>query len=159
MILATALLYHSLSQNGSGEIAARRFLIKRGLDPENLTVDPSCISAFVDVLNPEVDLIAELSKASAARTMGEQLSAYIAAATASGPESGFDSLKTSKYWPKLRSAIEDTDEFAKFTVVEGPTDYCPRKHIRLPAVARSELRTEGVTRCDCCARIILNKDC
>ena len=124
-----------------------------------MTVDPSCISAFVDVLNPEVDLIAELSKASAARTMGEQLSAYIAAATASGPESGFDSLKTSKYWPKLRSAIEDTDEFAKFTVVEGPTDYCPRKHIRLPAVARSELRTEGVTRCDCCARIILNKDC
>jgi hypothetical protein len=159
MILATALLHHSLSQHGSGEIAARRFLIKRGLDPENLTVDPSCISAFVDVLNPEVDLIAELSKASAARTMGEQLSAYIAAATASGPESGFDSLKTSKYWPKLRSAIEDTDEFAKFTVVEGPTDYCPRKHIRLPAVARSELRTEGVTRCDCCARIILNKDC
>lgn len=159
MILATALLYHSLSQHDSGDIAARRFLIKRGLDPENLTVDPSCISAFVDVLNPEVDLVAELSKASAARTMGEQLSAYIAAATASGPESGFDSLKTSRYWPKLRSAIEDPDEFAKFTVVEGPTDFCPRKHIRLPAVARSELRTEGVTRCDCCARIILNKDC
>lgn len=159
MILATALLYHSLSQHGSGDITARRFLLKRGLDPEDLAVDPSCISAFVDVLNPGVDLVAELSKASAAKTMGEQLRAYIAAATVSGPESGFDSLKASKFWPKLRRAIEDPDEFAKFAVVEAPTDYCPRKHIRLPAVARSELRTEGVTRCDCCARIILNKDC
>ena len=159
MILATALLYHSLSEHGSGEITARRFLLKCGLNPEHLSVDPSCISAFIDVLNPEVDLFAELSKASAAKTMGEQVSAYIAAVTASGPECGFDSLKASKYWPKLRCAIEDPDEFVKFTVVEAPTDCCPRKHILLPAVARSELRTEGVTRCDCCARIILNKDC
>ncbi len=159
MILATALLFHSLPQHGSGDKTARHFLLKRGLDPKSLSVDASCISAFVDVLNADVDLVAELSKVCATRTMGEQICAYIAAVTGLGPEIGFDSLKDSKFWPRLRRAIEDPDEFAKFTVVETPTDFCPRKNIHLPAFARAEMRSEGVARCDCCGRIILNKDC
>ena len=159
MIIATALLYHSHSQHGSGEITARRFFLKRELDPKNLTVDPSCISAFVDVLNPEVDLVAELSKVCAARTMGEQIRAYIAAATESGPESGFDSLKASEFWPKLRRAIKDEDEFAKFTILEEPTYSCPLSNCVLSKFAQSNLRENGVIRCECCARIILNKDC
>lgn len=159
MIVAAALLYHSLPQQGSGPIRARRFFINRRFDLENATVDPSCISAFIDVLHPNVDLAAELAKAQDAVTMGEQVRSYILAATGSGPDTGFDDLKKSPRWPKLLRAMGNPDEFAKFSIVEEATDFCPRKRILLHGTARSALKSDGVTVCDCCGRLILNKDC
>jgi len=159
MILATALVHFSLPQQGNGAIKARRFLIKRNFDLENATVDPSCVSAFVDVLHPNVDLVAELAKAKCALTMGEQVCAYIHAATGTGPQTGFDDLMRLQLWPRLLRAIENHQEYAKLSVVEEPSDFCPRKRILLPGAARSALQSNGVAVCDCCGRIILNKDC
>jgi hypothetical protein len=159
MIVASALLYHSLPQHGSGPIRARRFLIKRGLDPRTVTVDPSCISAFVDVLHPSVDLFHELTQVQDAVTMGEQIQSYVAAANGSGPCVGFDELKNSPHWPKLLRALGDKSEFAKFSVVDSAIDSCPRRHIRLPTASRSSLALDGIAKCDCCGRIILNTDC
>lgn len=159
VIVAGALLYHSLPQRGSGPIRARRFFVKRGLDPRTATVDPSCISAFIDVLHPSVDLSSELTQAQDAVTMGEQIQSYVAAANGSGPCAGFDELKKSPHWPRLLRALGDKNEFAKFSVVDAAIDLCPRKHIRLPTASRSSLALDGIAKCDCCGRIILNTDC
>ena len=159
MIMATALLYWGTLQPGSGPIKSRRFFIKRGIDPGTVKLDPNCIPAFVAILNPQVDLVAELHKAQSAVTMGEQVQAYLAAAAGQGPSAGFDDLKTSRHWPKLLRALQNPAEFAKIAVLDEATDSCPRKRIRLPMVSRDELKSQGVTSCDCCSRLILNKDC
>lgn len=159
MIVATALLFFSLPQQGGGAIRARRFFIKRGEDPRKLTANPSSIPAFVEILHPTVDLEAELGKVCAARTMGEQVTAYVAAARGQGPEVGYESLRVSRQWPRLQRAMGRPEEMAKFSIIESPTEVCPRRQVRLPAAARSDLRSEGVAVCDCCGRIILNTDC
>jgi hypothetical protein len=159
MIIATALLYHSTLQPGSGPMRSRRFFVKRGIDLDMINLDPDCISAFVAVLNPQVDLAAELHKARCAVTMGEQIRAYLAAADGRGPNAGFDDLKTSRHWPKLLRGLQNPADFAKITVLDEATDFCPRKHIRLPMMSKADLKSQGVAVCDCCSRLILNKDC
>lgn len=159
MIVATALLYHSTIQPGSSPIRARRFFVKRGVDLSAVNLNPDCIPAFVAVLNPQIDLVAELQKVRWAVTMGEQVQAYLDAAAGLGPDSGFEDLKKSCHWPKLLRALQNPAHFAKVTIIEEATDSCPRKRILMPMASRSALRSEGVAVCDCCGRLILNKDC
>lgn len=159
MITATALLYHSTLQPGSGPIRSRRFFLKRGVDLGEVNLDPNCIPAFVSILNPQVDLAAELNKAQCAVTMGEQIQAYLAAAEGRGPNNGFEDLKKSRHWPKLLRALQNPIDFHKITVLEEATDSCPRKRILLPTGSRADLKSQGVAVCDCCSRLILNKDC
>ncbi len=159
MIIATALLYHSLPQPGSGPITSRRFFLKRGVDPSKVNVNPACITAFIDVLDPRADLAKQLHRARTAVTMGEQIHRYLEAAAGRGPNDGFDGLKKSPHWPRLLRAMQNQTDFAKIAIVEEATDFCPRRRILLPSSSRSALRSDGVTVCDCCGRIILNKDC
>ncbi|MBP0485049.1 hypothetical protein [Sagittula salina] len=158
-IVATALLYHGTLQEGSSPIMARRFFLKRGVDLNKVKLDPDCIPAFIEVLNPQVDLVAELHRAQIAVTIGEQIHSYLEAAAGRGPDDGFDSLKKSPHWPRLLRALHNPNDFAKISVVEEATGLCPRKHILLPSAKRSALKSEGVAVCDCCGRVILNKDC
>lgn len=159
MIAASALLYYSTLQPGSGPIKSRRFFVKRGVDISSMNIDPDCIPAFVAVLNPHVDLVGELQKARCAMTMGEEIKAYLDAAAGRAPNEGFENLKKSRHWPKLLRALQSPADFAKITILEEATEACPRKRILLPAAARSALKSDGVAVCDCCGRLILNKDC
>lgn len=159
IIIATALLYYSLPQQGCGPITSRRFFLKRGVDPCSVNVNPACITAFIDVLDHRADLAKELHRARTAVTMGEQIHRYLEAAAGRGPHDGFDSLKKSPHWPRLLRALQNRTDFAKISILEEATDFCPLRHIRLSSSSRLALRSDGVTVCDCCGRIILNKDC
>lgn len=65
----------------------------------------------------------------------------------------------SRYWPKLLRALQNPADFAKIMVLDEATDSCPHKRILLPMASRVDLKSQGVAACDCCSRLIINKDC
>lgn len=157
MLVASLLLHHHSSPHGGGSILARRYLIKRGVAPETLKVDPSTVPAFVELLDAEADLEKFLADVISASTMGEQISTYLKAGRGTGPKSGYDSLKLSPYWSRLERALTDPQAFDKLIVLDTAVETCPRCHMNLPTGMLSDLRTKGWA--SCCSRILLNKDC
>lgn len=157
LAIAAVLLHHRADQRGDNAIRARRYFLRRGIDPSSLVVDPAAIPAFLTLLGPDADLPAFLGEVIAARTMGEQINAYVSAATAQTPPSGFETLKLSPFWTRLDRALSDTQVFAKLIVLERFEPSCPRCRMRLPTAVAEDLRYRGVA--TCCGRLILNRDC
>ena len=155
--IAAVLLQHAADRRGDNAIRARRYFVRRGIDPSGLMVSPAAIPAFVDLLGPDLDLDAFLSEVSSARTMGEQIDAYLAAAQGRGAAVGFDTLRQSALWPNLEQALGNAASFAKLILLERFQSACPRCHMRLPTAAAEDLRQKGLA--SCCGRTILNRDC
>ena len=155
--IAPVLLQHAADRRGDNAIRARRYFVRRGIDPSGLTVSTEAIPAFVDLLGPDLDLDAFLSEVSAARTMGEQIDAYLSAAQGRGAAVGFDTLRQSAFWPNLEQALGNATSFAKLILLERFQSACPRCHMRLPTAAAEDLRQRGLA--SCCGRTILNRDC
>lgn len=155
--IASVLLHHAADQRGNNAIRARRYFVRRGIDPSGLVAVPTAIPAFIDLLGPELDLEAFLTQMSAARTMGEQIDAYLAAAQGRGTAVGFDTLKLSSHWPTLEQALGNPVSFGKLILLDRFQVACPRCHMRLPTAAAEDLRQKGMA--TCCGRTILNRDC
>ena len=156
LAIAAVLLHHCADQRVDNAIRARRYFLRRGLDPASLAVDPSVIPAFTDLLLPQADLQCFLGDVVAARTMGEQIGAFLSAG-AGGPATGFETLKASSHWPMMDRALCDAGAFAKLIVLDRFETSCPRCRMRLPTARAEDLRFKGVT--NCCGRILLNRDC
>ncbi|MDF0546070.1 hypothetical protein PX699_27305 [Sphingobium sp. H39-3-25] len=155
--VAAVLLQHAADRRADNAIRARRYFVRRGIDPSGLSVSPTAIPAFIDLLGPDLDLHTFLSEVSAARTMGEQIDAYLAAAQGRGAAVGFETLRQSSLWPNLEQALGSAASFAKLILLERFQAACPRCHMRLPTAAAEDLRQRGLA--SCCGRTILNRDC
>lgn len=157
LAIASALLHHAAGRRDENAIRARRYFLRRGIDPALLSVTPESIPAFMALLGAGIDLGHFLGEVLIARTMGEQIGAYLAAAENRGPPSGYDSLISSHHWPQLDRALRAPSSFAKLIVLERFHPSCPRCNMRLPLAAGEDLRLRGVT--SCCGRVLLNPDC
>lgn len=155
--IASILLHHAADRRDDNAIRARRYFLRRGIDPASLSVTPDVIPAFMDLLGSGVDLDSFLGEVLTARTMGEQIDAYLAAGDGRGPHVGYDSLRSSPHWPNLERALRDPSSYAKLTVLDSFRPSCPRCHIRLPLAAGEDLRLRGLS--TCCGRILINRDC
>lgn len=133
---------------------ARRHLVSRGIDVATISLDASGITAFRELLGPDVDLAAFLDQVSIGRTPGEQVRAYLDADAASPPES-LPALESSAHWGLLVRATADPSLRAKFIVVVETPRACPRCNMTFPRVAVEYLRQYGVA--TCCGRLILSR--
>jgi len=154
---ASILLHHAADRRDDNAIRARRYFLRRGIDPATIAVSPDVIPAFMALLGEGIDLDGFLGEVLTARTVGEQIDAYLAAGDGHGPDVGFDSLRSSPHWPSLDRALRDPASFAKLMVLETFRASCPRCHMRLPLAAGEDLRLRGLA--SCCGRILLNRDC
>ncbi|WP_336975283.1 hypothetical protein [Sphingobium aromaticiconvertens] len=157
LAVASVLLHHAADRRGENAIRARRYFLRRRIDPASLIVLPDVIPAFTALLGSGIDLGGFLSEVMGARTMGEQIGAYLAAGEGGGPPAGFDSLTASPHWPYLGRALTDPSSFAKLIVLDSFRPSCPRCNMRLPLAAGEDLRMRGLT--TCCGRILINRDC
>ncbi|KKW90257.1 phospholipase D-like domain-containing protein [Sphingobium chungbukense] len=157
LAIASVLLHHAADRRAVGAIRARRYFLRRGVDPVSLSVVPTVIPAFAALLGSGIAPESFLLEVIGARTMGEQLDAYLKAAADRGPSTGFDSLTASQHWPTLERALTDRAAFAKLMVLDRFQAACPRCHMRLPLASAEDLRVRGVT--SCCGRILINRDC
>ncbi|CCW17293.1 hypothetical protein EBBID32_16320 [Sphingobium indicum BiD32] len=157
LAVASILLHHAADRRDENAIRARRYFLRRGIDPASLSAAPAVIPAFMALLGPEIDLDDFLARMLAARTMGEQISTYIAAGEGRGPRKGFDSLAASQFWPQLERALGDPPSFGKLILLDSFRPSCPRCNMRLPLASGEDLRLRGLT--TCCGRILLNRDC
>ena len=133
---------------------ARRFLVSRGVDLASIVVDVSSIPAFIDLLGPELDLAVFLEDVRSGRTPGEQVRAYLTAASPM-PIGSLPSLERSSHWRALERAIGDPILRERFMIVEETPRACPRCNMTFPRVAVEDLRQLGVAMC--CGRLILNR--
>jgi len=154
---ASILLHHAAGRRDDNAIRARRYFLRRGIDPATIAVSPDVIPAFMALLGQGIDLDGFLGEVLTARTMGEQIDAYLAASDGHGPDVGFDSLRSSPHWPSLDRALRDPASFAKLMILETFRASCPRCNMRLPLAAGEDLRLRGLA--SCCGRILLNRDC
>jgi hypothetical protein len=157
MAIAAVLLHHRADQRPDKAIRARRYFLRRSIDPHSLRADPSAIPAFVALLLPDADLTSFLADIVAARTMGEQINAFLAASEGIGPYSGYETLTLSPHWPRLNRALSDSQAFAKLIVLERFEATCPRCRMKLPSAFAEDLRITGMA--TCCGRLLLNRDC
>lgn len=157
LAIAAVLLHHAADRRGESAIRARRYFLRRGIDPASLSVTPAAIPAFITLLGDGIDLSSFLAEVIGARTMGEQIGAYLGAAQGRGPGAGFGSLTASHHWPQLKRALTDPSSFAKLMVLDHFRSACPRCNMRLPLAAAEDLRLRGLT--TCCGRVLVNRDC
>lgn len=87
------------------------------------------------------------------KTGGEEVCAYLLAATAGVPFEGSVLLSKSDQWARLKKALTDRDLFSKFSVFKTRPSGCPRCRMNLPLARSADLRQLGVT--ECCGRVIL----
>jgi len=157
LAVASILLHHAADRRDDNAIRARRYFLRRGIDPSAIDVSSDVIPAFMALLGQGIDLGGFLGEVLLARTMGEQIDAYLAAGGGRGPDAGFDSLRSSPHWPNLDRALRDPAWFGKLMVLETFRASCPRCHMRLPLAAGEDLRLRGLA--SCCGRILVNRDC
>lgn len=153
-ITSTLLLFASDGREAA-PVRARRFLLRRQVDLSNLRLKPEAIPGFISVLHPGWNAEAFLAETQSARTTGEQVQAYLAAAQGGGSRDDFPLLKQSPEWPRLAKALDDAALLQRLAIFERYPSACPRCSITLPEAKREELRSFGVARC---CRIILSTE-
>jgi len=151
--LAAAIVAYASDGRPDAAVRARGYFVKRNLNPEAISPALEEVSAFADILAPNSALDVFVDEVRAARTVSEQVAAFIAAARGDGPRSGYPLLERSPHWPRLVRSLDDPALFARFEIRNELPKSCPRCNIALPVAAREDLRDIGVTRC---CTIILN---
>lgn len=159
MITAAALLSFAASPDPQRAMGARRFFVRRGVDPSTIEVDPESIPAFLELMEPPIGLERFLQEVVAARTRGEQVRSFLAACQSTGARDGYDDLTSYPHWERLRKALTSTEAFSKIYVAHRPELACPRHHRTLPRAEKDSLRLLGVAQTACCGRFMLNTDC
>lgn len=153
LAIVATLVLHASDGRPDASVRARRYLARRGLDPDALIVAPEEGAAFAEILAPLPSLDAFADDVRSALTVSEQVAAFVAAAQGMGPRNGYPLLERSPQWSRLSRGLDDARLFARFEIAAELPNSCPRCHIGLPVASREDLRDKGVTWC--CA-IILN---
>lgn len=144
LAVAAAMLIFAIDRGEDGPVAARRFLLSRGVDLGSCVVETGVAPGFVESLAPGWDPASFLDAVRDAATAGEQARAYLAAARGADRR-GFPSLLRSPVWDRLRRALDDPAAFARISVVERPPTSCPRCHLELDRARVEDLRRYGAT--------------
>lgn len=144
-LVAAELLVRSTDGHPRAPERSRRFLLRNGIDPDTLEVDPTSIEAFVNVFDPDWNGAEFLHQVKSARTPGEQVRSYLKAADENGPHHGFEQLIQSRYWSRLERAILNPSARTRLVVAESIGEYCPKCNIKLSSSEREEVREMGVT--------------
>ena len=155
--VSAVLLHHIVDARDGNAARARQFFRRRGVPLTDLPVNPELVSAFVDTLAPDTDLDAFLEECQGACTRGEEVEAYIAAARARRPATGYENLMLTPYWDALERALHDAAMFDKIIILPEARSACPLCSRTFPAAAAEDLRVLGVARC--CGRLFLNEGC
>lgn len=152
--IPSALVAYAADGRPDAAIRARRYIVKRRCDPDTIASAFDEASAFAEILAPHVALDGFADEVRAARTVSEQVDAYLAVARGAGPREGYSILEHSPHWQRLVRGLEDPVQFARFGIRDELPRSCPRCHIVLSVAAYEELRDTGVT---WCCSIILSR--
>jgi hypothetical protein len=151
--IAAAIVAYATDGRSDAAVRARHYFARRRLDPNGISPALEEASAFAEILAPNENFELFASQVREARTVSEQVKAYLAAAHGQGPRTGYPLLERSPHWPRLSRALDQPALLARFEICDEPPKSCPLCHISLSAAAREDLRDMGVT--SCCT-IILN---
>ncbi|WP_417594594.1 hypothetical protein [Parasphingorhabdus sp.] len=144
-IAAASLLAKATDGQARAAVRARRFLIRCGIDPAELTLDLENILSFMEILEPNWDGQTFLNQVCAASTPAEQVAAYLKAADENGPRSGYEELESGPYGHKLLKALDDHAVRIRICVIEELVQACPQCFLVMPTASQQELRLTGIT--------------
>lgn len=154
LAIEAALVSFASDDRPDAATRARQYLVQRGADPAALPRPGDQEgAAFAELLAPGMMFDHFVAEIRVARTPGEQVAAYLAAARGEGPRSGYPLLERSPHWSRLARGLDDPVRFARFEIIQQIPRSCPRCRIALPVAASEELRDTGVT---CCCSVILH---
>ena len=154
--LAAAVLVSAAKQRqGVNELAmlraARRQLLRLGVEIADDVPDMGTVRGFARILTPDIDAVALWSAIRDVMTFQEEVKLYHLAASGPLAPSDFPALATLPEWPKLAGAKRKGIYF-----VSKNANGCPHHHMKLPTSEAFRLQTIGVGRAlNCCEAILL----
>lgn len=146
LVTASQLLYAS-SQRPDAATRARRYLLRRGMDPTTVEIDGRAIPAFVAIVHPTWDAAEFGLRVRAVSTAGEEIRSYLAAARGTEQRRSYPGLEQTPHWPQLARALVDGEVFDKIWVIDEFKGACTRCSTHLPSAVAEDLRLHGVARC------------
>jgi hypothetical protein len=146
-----ALIALSLLRFGSTKMPnarnARRFLLSKDIDPASELSGVESYPMFAELLAPGFEYEAFMVEVRAARVAGEEVRAFLAAASAGVPGEGYEGLKSSPCWPTLARAFIDSTQLERWHIVDHLPTGCPKCRTAFTPAASQDLRVFGVTEC------------
>lgn len=133
-------------------------LLRIGADLTASILDPLGAQRFREALAPAADFSNRWNELTIARSMPEQVRAYIDALRSGKLGDGYADIARSMpvLWPTLEAAITDPEIRDEIVVVQTAVESCPRCHIALPVADRVDLENNRVARArNCCHRILV----
>jgi hypothetical protein len=128
----------------------RRKLLRIGADLTGAMPDMAPVQGFARILAPDFDFECFWEKIRNVRTAQEEIRAYHLSGTTAAPGREFPFLSAI---PGLRNISAAACKRLIFMTRYAKT--CPHCHLMFPTGEASRLREFGITRADCCGRILL----
>jgi hypothetical protein len=159
-ITAAVVLFHATSGTEGAPRRARTRLLALGVDVLANAPRTCGNTGFIQSLGASEDISEFWRSISSARSMREQIDAYLSALTSGRPSDGYPDLpKVTTAWRTLEAAITNASLRRNIYVVKQSSPSCPRHHMTLPTGERSNLQQYGVGIArNCCQSILICDD-
>lgn len=154
--ILTALLLRATDRHDSRPLKARRFLLRRGINPSSVELALDQIPGFIETFSPNGwDAQGFVEAINQTRTAGEEIRAYLKLPFGTLGLAACPNLAQSPYANRLREGLASEEARARWVIFEERPSACPRCHMTLNGKAVDELDEFGITTC---CRTILCKE-
>lgn len=146
-MLVTAALVMFSRNFARGATCCRRYLLRLGIDPNEVRLEADAAPAFAAVFESDSDMSKFLAEVASVRTSGEQVQIYLNCFSTPPPHCGFPILREAVEWPRLAKALIEPGGRKRLRVHSTTPTACPDCHIVFPRARLDDLRRYGVTEC------------
>lgn len=154
--ITSALLLRASDRQDNRPLKVRRFLLRRGLRLEDVELATDQIPGFLEIFVPGGwDGFAYLEAVKAAKTPGEDISAYLNLRPEAETLAQIPSLDRSPFRQRLLEGLRNPSVRERWQILEKRPTACPQCHMKLSGKANDELDEYGMT---ICCRTLLCKE-